>query len=192
MKKFNSYDKVEAYKEVEKLPVGGYVCKILGTEEVEYDWGNVLVVSFDIAEGDYKDYYKHNYAAQTQEDKKWKGTYRLNVPKDDGSEKDEWTARRFKTDIQAVEDSNKGFHWNWDETELKNKMVGIVFQNKEYEYNGNRGFFTNPYSFRSVDDIRNGKFKIPADKLLDNKKTSQQSGNIYEFTTLDDDADLPF
>lgn len=191
MKKFTSYDKVEAYKDVEKLPVGGYVCKILNAEEVEYDWGNVLAISFDIAEGEYKDYYKNNYASQTQEDKKWKGIYRMNVPKDDGTEKDEWTAKRFKTDMQAVEDSNKGYHWDWDEAGLKNKMVGVVFQNKEYEYNGNRGFFTNPYSFRSVDDIQNGKFKIPADKLLDNKKSNQPSGNIDSFMPVDDE-DLPF
>ena len=35
----------------------------------------------------------------------------MNVPKDDGSEKDEWTARRFKTDIEAVEDEKLSLGW---------------------------------------------------------------------------------
>ena len=74
----------------EQLPVGGYIAKILNAEEVTYDWGSVLLISFDIAEGDYKDFFKKDYDAQQSEDKKWRGTYRLNIPKDDGSEKDGW------------------------------------------------------------------------------------------------------
>ena len=48
----------------EKLPVGGYIAKILDAEEVTYDWGSVLLISFDIAEGNYKDFFKNDYDAQ--------------------------------------------------------------------------------------------------------------------------------
>ena len=76
-----------------QLPVGGYIAKILDAEEVTYDWGSVLLISFDIAEGDYMNFFEKDYDAQQSEDKKWRGTYRLNIPKDDGSEKDGWATR---------------------------------------------------------------------------------------------------
>ena len=70
----------------EQLPVGGYIAKILNAEEVKYDWGSVLLISFDIAEGDYMNFFEKDYASPQSEDRKWRGTYRLNIPKDDGSE----------------------------------------------------------------------------------------------------------
>ena len=115
MKKLNGYETAQAYFEQERLPVGGYVLKILDVKYQENSWGDVILLSFDIEEGEYKGFFANNYRAQTQEDKKWKGTYRLRVPKDDGSEQDNWTMRRFKTVISAFEESNSGYHWNWDE-----------------------------------------------------------------------------
>ncbi len=138
MKKFNSYDNVEVIKAQEALPIGGYVLKIMDAKEVTYTWGSVLVLSFDIAEGEHKDFYANNYRAQQQENKKWKGTFRMNVPGEDGTEQDVWTARKFKTNMHAIEDSNPGYAWNWDEKSLKGKLVGAVFNNKEYEVDGRR------------------------------------------------------
>lgn len=166
MKKLNGYDKAQAYSDQEKLPVGGYILKILDVKYQENDWGDVIILSFDIEEGEYKGFFAANYKAQTQEDKKWKGTYRLRVPKDDGSEQDNWTMRRFKTVISNFEESNSGYHWNWDEQTLKGKMIGALFNNKEYEFDGRHGFFTNCHSLVTVEKIRSGKFDIPADTLL--------------------------
>ena len=92
MKAFNGY-KAEKAATREQLPVGGYVAKILDAEEVTYTWGSVLVISFDIAEGEHAGFWKKDYQNQTGEDKKWRGTYRLTIPADDGSEKDEWSKR---------------------------------------------------------------------------------------------------
>ena len=153
----------------EQLPVGGYIAKILNAEEVTYDWGSVLLIYFDIAEGDYKDFFKKDYDAQQREDKKWRGTYRLNIPKDDGSEKDGWTKRKFNNAIWCVEDANPGYHWNWDEKSLKGKMTGVLFRNEEWEHNGNTGWSTRCCAFTAVGDIRDGKFKMPKDKPLKNK-----------------------
>ena len=170
MKKLNCYETAQAYFEQERLPVGGYVLKILDVKYQENSWGDVILLSFDIEEGEYKGFFANNYRAQTQEDKKWKGTYRLRVPKDDGSEQDNWTMRRFKTVISAFEESNSGYHWNWDEQTLKGKMIGALFNNKEYEFDGRHGFFTNCHSLVTVEKIRSGKFEIPADTLLKEKK----------------------
>lgn len=119
MKQLNGYAQVQAYSDSERLPVGGYVLKIMDVKYQENEWGDVILLSFDIEEGEQKGFFTANYKAQTGEDKRWKGTYRLRVPKDDGSEQDEWTMRRFKTVIAAFEESNAGYHWNWDEQTFK-------------------------------------------------------------------------
>jgi hypothetical protein len=172
MKKFGGYDSAEAYKEQERLPVGAYILKILSAEEKSYDWGSVLIVSFDIDDGDYEGHYQADYKAQTNEYKKWKGNIRINLPKEDGSEKDGWTLRAFKTTIAAIEESNSGFHWDWDEKKLKGKLIGGLFRNKEYEYNGKTRFFTECCRLISVDAVKKGKYKLPEDKLLTNKTSN--------------------
>lgn len=193
MERINGYEEAKAYTDAEKLPAGGYVVKILDVNELVYDWGKVLAISFDITEGEYTDFYKNNYKMQQQEDKKWKGIYRLNVPKGDGSEKDGWTMRTFKTATEAVEDSNAGYHWDWNEKGLKGKTVGALFRNKEYEYEGSTGFFTECCGFRPVEVIRENKFKMPKDKLLKNKTSTASS--VFEidgYEPVDSDDDLPF
>lgn len=195
MKAFKDYDKVEAYTERQTLPAGGYVLRIL---HVKYEAGNSgksdqIILSFDINEGEYLGFFDRNYAAQTQEDKKWKGTYRIWVPADDGSEKDNWTKRRFKTIINAFEDSNPGYSWNWDEQTLKGKLIGGIFNRKEYDFNGRNGFFTQCYSLTDVDTIRNGSFEIPADTLLKTHSATQidDSDDFMKVPNVDLD-ELPF
>ena len=76
MKKLNGYEKAQAYSDTERLPVGGYVLKILDAVEQDNSdkgWNNQLILSFDIAEGEHKDFFAANYKAQAGEDKKWKG-----------------------------------------------------------------------------------------------------------------------
>ena len=79
MKRLNGYEKAAAYSDSERLPVGGYVLKILDVKYQENKWGDVILLSFDINEGEQKDFFARNYKNQTGEDKKWKGTYRLRV-----------------------------------------------------------------------------------------------------------------
>lgn len=189
MKPFAGYETTRPYSNIERLPAGGYVVKILDAEEVEYSWGRVLVISFDVSEGEQKGFFQQNYEDQQVEDRKWKGTYRMNVPKEDGSKEDEWTARRFRTDIDAIQDSNPGYHWDWNEKDLKGKTVGALFRNKEYEYNGRRGFFTECCAFTDVGVIRSKKYKMPNDKML--KRPAEQTNTMDDFAPIDDD-NLPF
>lgn len=193
MKKINGYDKAEVITSQERLPAGGYVLRIMGAKVEETEWGDKLVISFDVAEGEHKDYYAENYRAQTGEDKKWKGVYRLNIPAGNGSDDDNMTMRRFKTAMTMIEESNKGYHWDWDESKLKGKFVGGVFRNKEYDYKGRQGFFTECAWLETADNIRNGKFKPAPDKLL-NKQAAQTVANNNNSLDIvaDDDGDLPF
>lgn len=188
----NGYDEVQVFEAQERLPIGGYVLKIIKTKIESYSWGQVLVLAFDIAEGDYAGFYQKNFDAQ-QNDKKWKGTHRINLPKNDGSEKDEWSIKTLKSRITAVEASNEGYVWNWDENSLVGKLVGGLFGNKEYEVDGKRGFYTDCRAFCGVERIRTGNFTIPSDKLL-NGNANTNTGNIdlpEGFQAITDD-DIPF
>ena len=191
MRQFNGFDRNDTYKEVERLPIGGYILKILDVKEVTGEWGNTLVISFDIAEGEFKDFFAANYKAQTGEDKKWKGTYRLHVPKDDGSEQDAWNKRRFNTVIVNIEESNSGYHWDWDERKLKGKLIGALFNDKEYDYNGRHGFFTNCHSLVPVEKIRSGKYEVPAPTMLKQKTTSSNPWPAGSTPGTDDFMNIP-
>ena len=129
MKKRNSFNRENVYRETEKLPVGGYVVKIINAKEEEFSWGSRLAIAFDIEEGEHKGFYKRNFDNQQGEDKKWKGVFRLNIPKEDGSEEDEWTQKKFNTSIVNIEDSIPGYFFDWDETKLKGKIVWALFNN---------------------------------------------------------------
>lgn len=191
IKQFNGF-KAEINQAAEKLPAGAYVCKIMKAELVDYTWGSVLLISIDIAEGDYKDFYKNNWNSQTGEDKKWKGTLRMNLPKDDGTESDEWTKRSFNNFIGVVEDANPGYCFDWDETKLKGKTVGVLFRNREWENNGRSGWYTEAFSTAPVGDIKDGKdFKIK-DKPLKNKENQNAIPDFNNSQSYEASDDLPF
>lgn len=180
MKPFKDYETTKSYTDIEKLPSGYYIGVIKRAEEKKYDWGSRLEISVDITEGEFKDYFAAQYRSQQSEDKKWKGVLRLSVPTDDGSERDGWTKRSFKTSIEAVEDSNRNYHWDWNEAALKDKTVGLAVRQKEYNIDGRHGFSPEIFKFVSVEAVKSGKLKIPDDKPLNG-----------DFTPVADD-DLPF
>lgn len=183
IKKFGDYDQTKGYSDGgEQLPRGGYVCKIIGAKVQENEYGQSVKIAFDIAEGEYKDFYQKKYDANTNEDKKWSGTFLLNVPNDDGTQQDGWSKRRFRTFTDALEDSNPNYHFDWDETKFKGKLVGFIFNYREWQAPDGRLIRSaNPAKTVSVDKIRKGNFKIPADKLLEN--VSRGSGQTDDGTT---------
>lgn len=190
MKPFVGY-KAERQTAREQLPVGAYVAKILEAKEISYDWGNVLQISFDIIEGEYKDFFKTDYNGQQQEDKKWRGTYRLNVPKDDGSEKDGWTKNTFNGAMWAIEQSNPGYHWDWNESGLKGKLVGINYREFDWAMdNGNSGTSTECGRFETIDDVRSGKCKELKKRELKNK--GKQATTSFSEIASGYDSELPF
>ena len=197
MRPFNNYDTTQTISARAQLPVGAYICQILKAEEKVYssskgEW-HKLEVSFDISEGEHKDFYANDYRSQSGEDKKWKGVLRMNIPSDDGSEADNWAKRSFKTNILAIEESNNGYHWDWNEAQLKGKTVGIVFRSEEWEYNGKRGWRTAPFKMVPAADVKSGNVKIPDPKPLNGKAASQAStaADLSDFVEVAS-ADLPF
>lgn len=196
MKKFAGYEAKKSEAAGAALPAGGYVAKILGAEVKEYEWGDVLIISFDIAEGEHKGFFANRWKADENSDfeRKWKGTFRLNIPTKKSRYPDS-DKRNFNNAMWAVETSNNGYTWNWDESSLKGKMIGVLFRNREWEMNGNTGWTTECCSVTSVGDIRGGTFYTPKDKPLKNKpETAQKSPAETAMETADiiSDDELPF
>lgn len=173
MKKISGYDKIQESGSFKKLPVGGYVVKILSAIDVpekEY-----LRLSFDIAEGPNKGFFAEEYKNDTREGKKWPnaGTFVRSY-----KEKALPMMKGFTT---AVEKSNKNYTWNFDESTLKGKLVGLVIGEEEF-VNSSGKMRTRTYvnAVRSVDVIRKGEFEVPELKKLDATKTTSPASKPAE------------
>ena len=191
-------DRNNVYKEgSEQLPTDkAYVCEIKGAKEVDYttDSGyrvHRVDIALDVCEGEYEGFYQKKFDDSQDEDKKWKGVVKLNIPKFDGTEKDNWTVKSFNTQFVAIEDSNPGYTWNNVLDSLKGKKIGLVLRDKEWAFNGNRGFYSEPYKLISVANARAQKFRKPNTKYL----SSESTGDVASgFTPISNavDEELPF
>jgi hypothetical protein len=200
IRKPNNWNEVQEFTDRPKLPLGAYVCKVRRAVIQSNDYGEQLCILFDIAEGEFAGFFDADFKANTRMDKKWKGVLRQFIPKDDGSEKDEWTKSSFKGMVTSFEKSNPGYQWNWDEASLSGKLVGILFRNEEWEYEGKTGWAVRPFRAISVDSVRSGDFTLPKDKPLKNKTASSVADNFnalndrvnQTFAESEDDGELPF
>lgn len=192
MKQFNKFERKEQ-TEFELLPKGAYVIKFLSVKEEENaNKGNrYLKIAFDIAEGEYKDFYKKLFDNSTKEDKKWPNDAVIYITSpDDNSE--QWIIDNFNKFMTAVEDSNKDYHWNWDESTLKDKLVGAKFCIEQSEYDGKIYDHTKAKWFIAAQKIRDGKYgQLPNDKLIKSTSSSSSSPANEGFKTVDE-SEIPF
>ena len=209
MKPVKGYKEATAtnFSKAERLPAGGYVLKVLDVKEESYDWGDVIILRFDIAEGEHKGFFDKQYIAMQDEYKKWKGTYRINVPVQKGTSEDDVNKYKrflgfFKSQIEAFNKSNANTNIDcskeWNTSVLKNKLVGAVFGNKEWEMNGRSGWFTNCDHLIPVEDIRNDNFTIPNDKPFSKKESDKLDAEIdriadsENFEVVEEEGEVPF
>ena len=175
MRRPNNWDNVRAAGEREKLPAGGYEAQIINAKVASYTGQNGayerLEIAVDIISSDYKDYFKEDYDNNPREDRKWKGVARFYVPTDDGSDSDEYTKSVLRSVTDALEASNKGYTWNWDEKSLKGLKVGILVRDKEYEIEDKHGFAPEIFRFIGIDRIQSGRFTVPKPKLIKRDET---------------------
>lgn len=188
MKAFENWDKVTPMYggESNQLPAGGYVCRVKVAEETMSKSGKrMLEVRFDIAEGEYTEYYMEKYKKMKPKSEtepiKWPGTYYIVL---EGENAD----ARFKAFIETLEESNMNFKWDWDEKKLNGLLFGGIFG--EEEFKGDRGVAktTRLRYVRPAGLIRVGDYQIPEPKLLANSPFIPGENN-----QVTDDADeLPF
>lgn len=183
-------DRTNTIQEVKQPPTDqAYICEILDAVETEYTTQsgyNVhrLDVHFDITEGEFAGYYFNKMNNSSNEDEKWKGILKINIPKEDGSERDDWTIKSFNSNILAIEDSNPSYKFEWDEKSLIGKKVGLLFRKKEWCFNGKVGFYPEPFKFISIDDAKTGNFKEPKAKLLPEGTISTNSEAINNYSSF--------
>lgn len=174
MQEIKNWKNVKASEDFERLPAGGYICTIIhATDSPDKQY---LKIEYDIAEGDHKDHW-----ADTKERFGWWGGDFYRSYKDSA-------VGMFKAFTNAVEGSNPGFTWAWKEKDLEGKMIGVVLG--EEEYTGNDGSVKTRLkvrSVKSVQDIREGKFKVPT-----LKKLTPASDDDPRETFEAIDGDVPF
>jgi hypothetical protein len=195
MKPISNYDKTATYSETAsaKLPAGAYLVRIIRAEERD----NTLCILFDIYEGEYKDYFADKFAADKRDypdSAKYKGVYRLwyeNPAKDEKS--NERSRRAMKTALERIKSSNNlniDFSKEWDGAALKGCLVGMIFREEEYSFNGYTGFSARPYSLLTLDAFKAGAYTLPEPKRL-RGSAAAVSGTAGAAADIFDD-DLPF
>lgn len=181
--------------EFAKLHAGGYICQVINAEITKSKVGNPMLILFiDIAEGDFQGYFKNNLMRikSFNPDIKWdnSGIYRQLIFDNNGN-----TSRFFKGLITCFEKSNPRFSFKphaFDENILRGSLIGFIFAEEEYMWNGDIKSRVLPKFPRIVDDIRQGKFSVPDIKHLD-KPTPKpaQSSDPFAGSPIDPD-DMPF
>lgn len=204
MKKFGGFDAAKEaakYSGSERLPIGAYACEIKNVQYVPGENGNSdrIDILFDITDGDYKEFFKKQYEANQNEDKKWKGRKSIYVPKDDGSEKDEWTKNSFAKWVNGFEDSNKGYKWDWKEEKWKGLKVGIVFGETGTVIEGREILYTEPRFATSVQKALDGsapkaKFVAKNGYTGNGNNSAPVSDKNDEFMNIpaNSDEEIPF
>lgn len=158
------YDEAPAYTgESMQLPAGCYICQILGVKQEEYMGHDRFIMQFDIAEGEYTDFYQKQYkqAKQSDQNAKYKGEYRQNMSGQG--------VPFFKGLITSIERSNPGFVFPFDQTGnekmLAGKKFGAVMGREEFlTADGKKRMATKIFQIRSVEGLKDAK--VPEDRLL--------------------------
>lgn len=184
MKKIENFEEIKASGDFDPLKPGGYICTVMNAKD-ESD-KEYLKILFDVAEGEFADYYRNLYKAMNF----WGGSFIRSYK--------EKALSMFKGFIKAVEESNVGYVWNWDESTLKGKKVGLILQEEEYVPTG--GTHAGELRTRlivqkvvNVETIKSGNFKVPELKKLDKytAPTVQTQPTATQPVNISND-DLPF
>lgn len=151
--------------EFTSLTAGGYVCKIIHAEFGTSKAGNdMLILDIDIAEGDFANYFQNTVKRFNQSNWPNSGVYRQLVLSNDKT-----LSPFFKGLIEIIEQSNSNFVARQDgginPASLVGKLCGFVFAEEDYtKQDGSDATRIVVRTPKTVDDIREGNFKIYAAK----------------------------
>lgn len=194
------WEKTEAkeFGEYENLELGGHEIVIRSADKYTGKTGNEsLRVQVDIAKGDKQEgFFQKQFDNDTRTDKTWSNSatkyYSLK----------EENLSMLKGFITAVENSNKGFKFDMDETKLAGKKVAGQFGWEEYQkQDGSIGVATKLVQIRSIDKL--DEIKIPKVKKLDgsfidyeeykNHRATASAEEVFGSSIVEtDNGDLPF
>ena len=190
---------------VANLPAGAYVGKILGAKVETQNIGgrdiDRLILQMDVTEGEYTGHYQKIYEAAKggQYPAKYKGVLRLNIPKA-GDQYEAMNKRILQGAAWALEQSNKGYHWDWDESKLKGLSIGFSVREADYlieDADGIRtGTTTEIVKLESVEEVRSGNVRpVKRRELKEEQKKRLEDytrTTAQGFTAVEADDELPF
>ena len=174
------------------LPKGLYVAKINNVKIDGDEPDQRLVLRVDITEGEHTGYYVKRFNSDKerggQYEAKYKGDFSIQIPNQNNPRRQhyDWDNRAFGNAIWAIEQSNPGYHWDWNEQGLKGKAVGINVRGGTY--NGKP--YTSIGRLESVQAIRDGSAKVMADAKP--RGDAQTAGNMDGGAIVGTDDELPF
>lgn len=202
-----SYDGTfESKKDVTivNLPAGAYVGTVCAarveTQQIAGRATERLVIELDVSEGEYKDHYHKAYEAASggQYPAKYKGTYRMTIPQH-GDQYEAMNKRILQGAAWAFEQSNRGYHWDWDESKLKGLSVGFSVREADYLIDDAEGVRTGTTTeickLESVEEVRAGKIKVPKKRELKDaqkRRLAEYNAEHNDAMEVVDTEDLPF
>lgn len=151
--------KVETPTDYKKVAPGGYVCNIVSAKD--YADKQYLKCEYDVAEGEFKGY----YASLNSSKGFWGGNFIKSYADN--------ALPYFKSFVQSLESTNKGYVWEWKESTLVGKGLGLVLAEEEYKANSGETK-TRLYvaAIKTAEQIRKGDFTLPTLKKLEDKPGS--------------------
>lgn len=178
-----TYEGFEAKKSSDFVtlpPVGAYVGEIQGVKtERSYDnTHDVIVLMVEITEGEYANQYHKVFEDQNNRwgNVKYKGTYRL-TPPIEGDEP--WKKKNFEEALWCVEQSNPGYHWDWDENKLKGKAIGLNVRKNIYTgKDGKQKEQTEIGRLETIEDVKAGKCRVLNDRVSAGSAPAEEPTNV--------------
>ncbi len=182
------------------LPAGGYVCRIINVKVESTPKGAVYIkFRIDVSEGEHAGYFQRRFAADkdSQYGQKWKGVYKIFLPKNDGDNDKYMNAvARYKGQVNMLARSNgipePNIEMGYDPDIFKGCTIGILF--REASYQGNR--FTEPAFLIEPQKIRSGDFEIPEPRVPNNSASGagayampqQMGGSVFTAAAVQQSA----
>lgn len=183
------YDKAAAYDgSNEKLPAGGYICRIMKAwVETTQTGVELFALALEISEGEYAGFFGKQFSNRKSNNPNavWPCIYKTLTLNREGQ-----TNPFFKGMLKCIEDSNTGYSWNWQEASLHNKAIGMIFREEEFEApDGSIKISVKPAFPRSVQRIRNG-VEVPEIKRVNrnasNNPFQNAANKASDFTPYDE------
>lgn len=203
MNKIDGFKPQESKEGRKNLPVGAYIGKIVDAKVEDYttkDGKTIskLVIAVDVSEGEQKDFYMNQFKEASGRESKYpvryKGTIRYTIPTSDDAYAEN-NRRKLEGAIWAVEQSNEGYSWDWNEKGLKSRAVGFAV--REFDWlldDGRKGTSTEIGKLVSVQAVREGKVKPMPKRELSERDKARAAAIDNEIHGLQeaDEEPLPF
>lgn len=188
LKRPENWDQIEGveFGDYETLELGGHEIVIKNAYVYTGRTGNTsLKIEVDIAGNDKQaNFFQKQFDGNPSADKTWPNGACKYV----SLKEEENCLKMFKGFTTAVEKSNPGYIWNFDEKTLIGKKLCGVFGLEQYEkQDGTTGFATRLTQFRSLEKL--SEVKIPKVRFLDGSsldyeeyKEAQRVSNVHNGT----------